>query len=328
MLNIDKFYVIAVVSNPIRYESRWKLFKQFETHITKLGAKLIIVEQAFGNREFQITERMNPMHVQVRTDHELWHKENMINIGKEFLSQYDPDWEYVAWIDGDVHFTRDDIILETAQQLQHYDIVQMFSNAIDLGPNFEFIQNNNGFVSMYHKNNFQPPFGTGRGGYYLGDKYAYWHPGFAWAATRAAMDKISLMDKAILGAGDHHMALCLIGEGKRSIPNDDISPAYVKMVLDWEKNAVFALRKNIGYVPGTIMHYWHGAKVNRNYQGRWDIIKKWNYDPVSDLSKDSFGLYRLNMNYGERSIGLRNGIRQYFRSRNEDCIFYQGPHKH
>ena len=320
MLNIDKFYVIAVISNPIRYQSRWRLFKQFEQHITKLGAKLLIVEQQFGERHFLCTERNNPLHVQVRTRDELWHKENMINIGIQHLSQYDPEWEYVAWIDADLHFNRDDIILETAQQLQHYEIVQMFSYAIDLDPDYGIHRTYNGFVYMYQQNNYCPPNGTGRGGYYLYDQKAYWHPGFAWAARRSAIDKTQLLDKAILGAGDHHMALCLIGQGKKSIP-PKISPAYRKMVLDWETNATFAFQRNVGYVPGTITHYWHGSKKYRKYNDRWSVLIKNQFDPGSDLIKDSYGLYRLNMAHGEKSIRLRDEIRQYFRQRNEDCIY-------
>ena len=82
----------------------------------ELGVQLIVVEQAFGRRPFVITERDNPFHVQLRTDQELWHKENMINIGIQHLCQIDPDWKYIAWIDGDIRFQRSDIILETAQQ--------------------------------------------------------------------------------------------------------------------------------------------------------------------------------------------------------------------
>lgn len=323
MLNIDKFYVISVCSNPVRYETRWLLYKQFEKHITKLGANLITVEQAFGKREFQVTEKHNVHHIQLRTDAELWHKENMINIAIQYLSQIDPDWEYVAWVDGDLHFSRDDIILETAQQLQHYDIVQMFSHAMDLDPNYGAYQSYNGFVYMYHQNNFCPPEGTGRGGYYMSNKNAYWHPGFAWAARRAAMDKTLLLDKAILGAGDHHMALCLIGQGKRSIPKK-ISPMYRKMVLDWEQNATFAFQRNVGYVHGTVLHHWHGSKIHRKYNDRWEVLTKNNFDPSADLVKDSYGMYRLNMSHGDRSIRLRDEIRQYFRQRNEDCIYVDG----
>lgn len=320
MLDISKFYVLAVCSNPIRYQSRWNLFKKFETHIAELGGTLIIVEQAFGNREFQLTSPQNPLHVQIRTDHELWHKENMINIGMHHLTRYDPDWKYLAWIDGDITFQRKDALLETAQQLQHYDIVQMFSHVIDMGPDMQFVQQNAGFCYMYHQNQCYPPQTNGHGGYYAQKGMTFWHPGYAWAARRSFFDKIQLFDKAILGAGDHHMALGLIGQAARSLPGNT-SEAYKKAILDWEKQATYAIRRNVGFVPGLITHHWHGAKKNRKYVERWDIITKNKFDPVADLIKDSYGLYRLNMCWGERSIRLRDDIRRYFRQRNEDCTY-------
>lgn len=322
MLDISKFYVIAVCSNPIRYKSRWRLLKQFEHHVRQRGGILLIVEQAYGNREFQVTSKNNPLHVQVRTDHELWHKENMINIGINHLTRYDPAWEYVAWVDADVHFQREDIFLETAQQLQHYDIVQMFSHVVDTGPQQEFIQQNSGFAYMYHQNLCNSPQKAGEGGYYA-QKSTFWHPGYAWAARRRFFDRIQLMDQAILGAGDHHMALGLIGQAKRSLPGE-CSPGYKNMVMAWEKQAEFAFRRNVGFVPGLITHTWHGNKTNRKYVERWQIIKRNKFDPTTDLIRDSYGMWRLNMCHGARSIRLRDDIRIYFRQRNEDSIDWDG----
>lgn len=325
MLDISKFYVITVCSNPVRYQARWKLLKEFEQHITELGGKLLIVEQAFGNREFQVTSASNPMHLQVRTDHELWHKENMINLSVQRLTMIDPSFEYVAWIDGDIVFQRKDVLLETAQQLQHYDIVQMFSHVIDMGPQMEYIQQNNGFVYMYHQNLCYPPQTNGHGGYYAAATHGktFWHPGYAWAARRRFFDKIQLMDQAILGAGDHHMALGLIGQAARSLPGH-CSEGYKKMVMGWEKQAAHAFKRNVGFVPGVITHNWHGKKSDRKYVERWGIITKNKFDPVTDLTRDSYGLWRLNMAHGERSIRLRDDIRIYFRQRNEDSIDWDG----
>lgn len=321
MLDISRFYVISIVTNPIRYQRRWDLMKQFQRHMNDVGAKLLTVEVAYGKREYQVTERDNPMHLQFRSYEELWHKENVINLAINYLCQLDPQWEYVAWVDSDVHFQRHDIIAETAHQLQHYDIVQMFSHAIDMSPTMQPFKIHNGFMWSYHQNNFCAPKGAGNGGYYGAQQGAFWHPGFAWAARREALDKIQLLDKAILGAGDHHMALCLIGEGKRSLPGG-VTQGYRDMVLEWEQMAVSRLRKNVGYVEGSLSHYWHGSKKNRQYIDRWGVLTKNQFDPNKDLSRDPQGMYRLNVHHGERSIKLRDQIRGYFRQRNEDCIYF------
>lgn len=324
MIDKSKLYVISVCSNPVRYRRRWELFKQFQRHMHDVEANLISIEIAYGDRYPQILTSHDqqrwdyPTTLLFRSREELWHKENLINLGIQYLTQIDPKWEYVAWIDGDIHFQRHDIVEETVHQLQHYEIVQMFSHAIDLDPELQPIKTHNGFMWSYFQNDFNPPIGAGHGGYYGANTKAFWHPGYAWAARRSAMDRIQLLDKAILGAGDHHMALCLIGAASKSLPNG-ISRGYRDMVMQWQEQ-VSVLQQNVGYVPGMISHYWHGSKKKRKYIERWKILIDNQYDPMKDLSREPSGIYRLNMCHGHRSIKLRNQIRHYFRQRSEDCI--------
>lgn len=320
-LDISRFYVISVISNPVRYHRRYDLYWKFKKHMQDVGGKLITVECQFGNRGFVLTERDNPFHVQLRTSEEVWHKENMINVAINYLSQLDPDWQYVAWIDADIFFHRQDIIHETAQQLQHYDIVQMFSHAIDSGPKGEPIQTHSSFMWNYLQNNRYPPQGPGQGGYYNYSK-GFWHPGYAWAARRSALSKLMLLDTAAMGAGDHHMALALIGCAEKSLPRG-ISKGYRASVMNWQHISINEIKKNVGYVDGMITHAWHGKKRDRKYRERWDILTQNKFDPYLDLVRDHQGLWRLNMNNGERSIRLRDDFRQYFRSRNEDSIDHE-----
>lgn len=351
MLDISQFFVICVVSNPVRYKRRWELFKQFKEHMKDLGAQVLVVEQAFGRREPQIAtdykhqdsdtteildlnnngiddrlegyipklqHKHDPFHLVVRTNAELWHKENLINLGIQHLTKIRPKWKYVAWIDADIVFQRRDIILETAQQLQHYDIVQMFSHVVDMGPEFQPIATHNGFMWSYHQNDFYPPQGAGTGGYYNYSK-GFWHPGYAWAATRDCMERITLFDKGVLGAGDHHIALCLIGQGAKSLPGG-ISKGYRNAVMEYENLVIKEIRRNVGYVSGLITHNWHGNKKNRKYVERWKVLQETQFDPYKDLIRDNQGMYRLNMSYGKRSERLRDKLRQYFRQRSEDSI--------
>lgn len=208
--------------------------------------------------------------------------------------------------------------METAQQLQHYDIVQMFSYVVDMGPEFQPIKTYCGFVYSWFQNNFQPPIGPGNGGYYAYNT-GFWHPGYAWAATRRTIERLPLFDQGILGAGDHHMALSLIGCGAKSLPGH-ISKGYREAVMNWQRIAQYEVEQNIGYVPGLITHNWHGKKKNRKYVERWKIITDNDFDPNRDLVKDNQGMLRLNMAYGKRSVRLRDQIRRYFRERNEDSI--------
>jgi hypothetical protein len=301
-IKASDLHVISVISNPIRYKSRRTLFQEAMERNKKSPATHWYIEATFGERDFEVTDADHPNHIQVRCDHELWIKENLINYA---VSKLPADWKYVMWMDGDIAFYNENYIMETLQALQHYKIVQPWSHAIDLGPNGEVNNTFQGFAYGYCK------------GVKLGDKYGqYMHPGFCWAWRREAWDQVGgMIDLAILGSGDDHMAKALIGEADRSLPKG-LHPNYVHMVKQWEDRALRNIKHDIGYVPGMIIHHFHGKKSDRNYWGRWDILKKHQYDPYADVTKDSRGMLQLSAD----KKGLRDGIRTYFRQRNEDTV--------
>jgi len=316
---LKDFYVIAVITNPERFKRRPQLFREFQDRMVKYGVNLVCVEAAYGDRDFEVTEASNPSHIQLRTDSELWHKENLINVA---IGRLPSTWKYVAWIDADVDFVRPDWALETVHELQHHPVVQMFEDAIDLGPEHEILQTYKGFAACYKQG--LPQRKLTKGQEYYNDTYygaystspgTYWHPGYAWAATREAINEFGgLFDAAIVGAGDHHMACCLIGQAERSIPKG-VHANYRKLVKSWEHRAL-RLHKNIGYVKGSIYHFWHGKKRDRRYKDRWAILIDNKFDPTHDIHKDWQGLWALYPGHE----ALRDQIRDYFKSRNEDSI--------
>lgn len=314
---LDKpLHVIAVISNPVRYKSRSHLYRRFaeEMHGNP-NVVLHTVEAAFGDRLHDVTQQDHPNHIQLRTSHELWHKENLINIG---LSRLPRDWEYVAWIDADVSFSRKDWARETIEALQHYAVVQPWSHAIDLGPNHETLGSARSFCSYYHS------------GATPGDpqKYGYWHTGYAWAARRPSIDQLGgLIDWAILGSADFYMGWSLIGQLDQNLYNDVASvqlkkkgftQAYVDTLFRWQHRAK-ALKKNIGCVNGTLLHSFHGRKQQRFYTTRESILIDNDYNPHTDIQKDWQGLYQFVLEE-PRQVRMRDQLRHYFRSRNEDSI--------
>ena len=122
------------------------------------------------------------------------------------------------------------------------------------------------------------------------------------------------MDFSILGANDHHMARALLGDVDNSV-NRKMSLAFKTELRRWQARAQ-ALKRNVGYVPGTLFHHWHGPKKNRRYLDRWKILVEHQFDPNTDIHRDAQGLYQLSGN----KIGLRNDLRKYFRQRNEDSV--------
>jgi len=300
---LDAFYVVTAVFNPCRYRSRLDLYQQFKKYMADSGVKLFTVELAHGDRPFEVTTPDNPLHLQLRTQDEIWHKERLLNLG---IQKLPAGWVYVAWVDADVRFAKPNWADETVQLLQHYPVLQLFSQATDLTPENEILKVHRGYVWAYHQNRFVPG----------GRNYEHFHPGFAWAARRDALDDLGgLFDTAVLGAGDRHMAMALTGDVSASHPKG-ISPGYISQLQRWEKRATSYIRGNVGYLPGTLLHYWHGKKADRGYGDRWKILIRHHYDPEVDLKTDTQGCYRLT----DRNPSLRYDIRRYFASRNEDSI--------
>lgn len=315
-------HVCTIISNPVRYASRYRLFHNFCHQSSTAKIEHWTVEIAYGNRPFSVTSATNPNHLQLRTTDELWHKENGLNLLFAHVLRHRPDAEYFAWVDADVTFARPDWAEETLQQLQHYDVVQMFSHCQDLGPKFQPVGGmKNGWVWMYYNEplaKVQAMAGamkTAKGDYGYA-KGGYWHPGFAWAARRSALDHAGqLLDTCIVGSADWHMAAALIGEAERTL-SAPVHPHYKRDVLRWQERVERHIHRNIGYVDGVLNHHWHGRKADRFYGDRWRILVDNEFDPDVDLKRDAQGLYLLAGN----KIRLRDDLRSYFRARNEDSI--------
>lgn len=308
-IDISDFHVITMISNPVRYTSRYRLYHDFRRRLEYAGIPLWTAEIAFGTRDFCVTQPNDIHDLQMRTIHELWHKERALNLLINKLTETNPNWKYVAWVDADVEFPKWEgekaWYNETVQMLQHYQVVQMFQNAIDLGPDGEAIHTHTGFAYSYRKG---LPYKEG---------YSNWHPGFAWAMTREAYDAAPIIDYGALGSGDRHMACGLIGKIQNSI-NGGCSEAYKEKLNIWQEQAERGIRRDVGYVPGTLLHHWHGPKIARGYQDRWKILVDTQFDPNRDLKVDAYGLYQLADHGDVRSIQIRDKFRDYFFARRED----------
>lgn len=292
--------VIAVISNPVRYESRYKLFREFCERMNQQPlVRLLTVELQQRNRPF-ITDA----NVKLRTNHEVWYKENLINIGVQHLPS---DWEYMAYIDADIEFQRDDWVQETIEQLQTYDIVQLFSHAIDLGPKGETMVVHTGFCYLYVN-------GEPMSNYSTNTQYKNGHTGYGFAMRKNTFDAMGgLMDFCILGSADAHMCMGWIGKMSKTL-HSDLHANYKTMCTNYQDRCERLIKRNIGYVAGTILHYYHGPKKDRQYRSRWQILINHQFDPLKDIKKSHDNLWLLEDTKPE----FRDDLRKYFRQRNED----------
>ena len=307
-MRTDLLHVVTCISNPVRYRSRWRLYERFAERMARTGVRLLTVELAYGERPFVVTRAGCGEHVQLRSRSELWSKENLLNIG---FSHLPPDWKYAAWIDADVEFANADWASETIERLQLFDVLQLFSQAVDLDPEHQVLscaKPKSGFMNAWWN-------GLPASKHYDDGN---WHPGYAWAIRRDAYAALGgLMDFCVLGSADRHMAMSLVGKAGLSVSRK-VSPAYKRRVLAWQDRAERCIQRNVNFVPGLLTHWWHGKKKDRRYIERWSILSRHDFDPDLDLQRDwsQHGLLALTA----RCPALRDDIRRYLRARNEDSV--------
>lgn len=321
-----ELWVVCAVSNPVRYKTRYALYKKFRHHICEeLGLGLVTVECAHGDRDWQLTEdgrgeatlqEGRAIDVRVRNGSQVWLKENLWNIGARHLPR---ECRYVLFADADIRFLSPHIATEIVHALQEHRVVQPFETAVDMGPEGQVIDVHRSFAWCYSKGWEWRPRADGQGGYGAGRPAGTsafgtpWHPGYCLAMRRSVLDRLPLLETGVLGAGDHHMMGALIGRAELTVPRA-VHPRYRAEVMAWQARAAEVVNGDLGFVPGTIVHDFHGAKADRRYVRRWDVLIKHGYDPSTDVYRNSQGVLELE----DRNPRLRDAMRAYFRQRNED----------
>lgn len=348
-------HVAVCYSNPFRWRTRRELANDCIRHLRDSpNTKVYVGELAYGARPFEVTEgppgplkwnenaamglpqKLPITSIQLRTNHELFHKENILN---RVIQAFPPGWKYGCYVDADFHLTRHDWALETIHQLQHYDFVQPFSSYTDLsgetyGTGHLPVRNNASFAFNYIQNGYRLPEGFGNGGWRTAPGTDHYYGSLAgprgvgatggmWAFRRTAFDTVGgLLDKCILGHGDWFMTFGLVGEEAPDMHIDGYTTDYRSQIIAWQNNAA-KLKKNIGYVDCHAIHHFHGSKIKRAYSNRDLILVKNKFAPTSDLKPDWQGIYQLTPD----KPGLRDDIRRYFISRTEDDPNLYGSEK-
>lgn len=302
--------IVVPYSNYSGFNSRLNLHRECVAQLKTLpGVRVWVVEVTYADLPFIVTRSDNPHHVQLRTNDVLWHKENMMNVCVRHIATKYPDYRYLAFVDGDIFFQNKNVALETMRQLQKYAVVQMFSSVANMGPEGQIIDHHHSFCHNYVKNGYK--FDNSENAY-----TAKGHPGFCWAFTRKAFNELGgLIDWAILGSADFHMAKAFVGEAVLSL-DKRTSHSYKRRVKHWQERALRVVKGNIGYVKGTIQHGFHGRFANRKYVERWQILFDCNFDPDTDLKYDEHGL----LMYDNPDPRLPLLIKHYFDQRNEDSV--------
>jgi hypothetical protein len=327
--DLSRFVAITPIINSPGYMIRAENYFKFKRVCEEAGVRLVTVEAAFGARPFEVTERDNPDHVQLRTVDEFWAKENLLNIGMSHIMQMQPETREIGWYDSDqfpLSITPRQWFEETWHALQRYEIVQCWEYLINFGPDGQPISSPQmSFMKSYAQAGFRIPKGKQVKHTLAGNSgmVSLGRPGLAWAANVSALNKLGrLMDFCVLGSGDWHMAHALVGgislEGGYSWEATRLT-GYMRKMLEWQTRAERHIKRDVGYVTSTVGHWYHGNKEDRQYGSRGEILIRNEYNPETDIKYDVQGMIQLESEE-PRQLVLRDQIRAYMSSRNEDSV--------
>ena len=271
---------ITCYFNPCRYRTKRANFDVFMEGMKKSGANLLVVELAFGDEEFELEPGENVL--QLRGGGVMWQKERLLNIAVERLPA---DCTKVAWLDNDLIFDDPRWLERTSRALDDFMVVQPFSSCIRMVRGTDsYDGGGETYESFGHCFTRVPAQARGSDFAYHG------HTGFAWAARRELLEEVGLYDPCLTGSGDHLMSHGFSGGMRRSPCMKRVignQAAYMRHYLRWADKTRELVQGRLGYIPGTLLHLWHGDL------GRPPLHR--HEQPVHDLrfrSRQAFGARR------------------------------------
>lgn len=301
---------ITCYFNPCRYRTKRANFDVFMEGMKKAGANLLVVELAFGDEEFELEPGENIL--QLRGGGVMWQKERLLNIA---IEQLPADCTKVAWLDNDLIFDDPRWLERTSKALDDLMVVQPFSSCIRM---VRGTQSYDGGGETYES--FGHCF-TRVPAQARGSDFAYHgHTGFAWAARRELLEEVGLYDPCLTGSGDHLMSHGFSGGMRRSPCMKRVignQTAYMRHYLRWADRTRELVEGRLGYIPGTLLHLWHGDLADRRYTDMNNQFMTFDFDPDRHLALDENKLFVWSEEAPKR---LQDWADKFFWIRREDGI--------
>jgi hypothetical protein len=250
--------------------------------------------------------------IRLKSDTVLWHKERLLNIA---LSALPESCDKVAWLDADLLFENSDWVSETAELLDHYNVVQPFQFACWLPQDIQEIPSGESVDCA--RVEVQPASAYAQ--LISSDPSAIvGHPGFAWVARRSLLARHGFYDRCILGGGDAAMSWAMF-RSQDIWPGPGWSAALLSSELErdlrgWSSAFNGDVQGSVYFTPGRAFHLWHGDKKNRRYLLRSVMLREANFDPAADISLDAAQCWCWSSQKPE----LHRKVEEYFRSRKEE----------
>ncbi|HML08370.1 MAG TPA: hypothetical protein VK430_09635 [Xanthobacteraceae bacterium] len=307
-------WAITSYFNPARYKRRLQNYRTFRT---KLAAPLVTMELSFDGN-FELKDGDADILIQISGGAIVWQKERLLNLA---IRSVPSDVDNIAWIDCDVIFERSDWPDEAEAQLDNFEVVQLFSELVDLKSEYgkndvdyrDPVRRLSGLVSLINDRKIRHS-DVGpllQGGQRDATGFSM---GIAWAARRKVLEGHGLYDAMIIGGGTRALIGTLYGQFQKIIEVFELNSARQAHYLKWARPYYEAVGDRVGHVPGRIYHLWHGDRANRKILERHHMLAGFDFAPDADLTIGANGAWQ----WARSRPDLEQLMTSYFDSRAED----------
>ena len=312
---IEDIWMITTYFNPCNYQTILKNITAFRERIEAAGLNLIIVECAFKDQIFTLSNSSkNTIIIKVKATDVMWQKERLLNIA---LSHLPTSCKKVAWIDCDILFNNSEWALEASKLLDIFPVVQLFDISLRLPKDQEIYRKGQempkgqrkiwkSFASIYQDNP----------NYIYQGYQQHGHTGFAWAARKELLLKHNFYDADIVGRGDELMVHAMCGAWYSICIAKRLgrSKYHFNYFIKWAEKIYEDVLGQVGCVSGSVLHLWHGNSENRLHPERTVQLHISNFDPENDITIDENGCWKWNSD----KTYMHQWIEEYFLLRKED----------
>lgn len=272
--------------NPIEYQNIVRNYWMFREDLKDVD--LHTIELSFGNK----IEIEDAVHIKGSQEHVMWQKERLLNV---LIEQLPAKYDKIAWVDGDILFDNKNWVEDAEKALDEYPLIQLFEKGTSTDANLDPASSKPGIVAAGKATNAA-------------------QPGFAWAARRETLEKCGgLLDTHIMGGGDNMMYFAAMGMFSTYMltrTNIEWRQAYLK----WAAKFYREVKANVGYIPGNVMHLYHGTYADRQYVERWMILSRNEFNPEEDIKINEDGIWE----WASDKPDLHDSVAEYFAERKED----------
>lgn len=223
-------------------------------------------------------------YLELHSESILWHKERCFNLLARKFNLYDK-YDYICWADADVIFEKH-VIASDTKVFQPFNVsYRAKERSNNLGNPFSVSSTVSESVTSKKS----------------GDK------GLSWAIDSKLLKSIGgWFDYGIVGGGDTYFQNRIVGQ-----PYSISCKSFDEELKNYSKGKEIA-EDQLGYSENRVFHMFHGSFVNRQYNERIGVLRRYNFSPLDDLIVEKTGLYRLKDKYFEADI------KKFFIDRDED----------